>query len=612
MTLLGVIKRTVVFASDIILVGFSYFLAYLLRFNFTIPEVFLLKLKDTLAIIIILRLTCCYFLGLYGGILRYATMTDLVRLFKATTLSSLLFLAYVSFVDGLANFPRSVLLMDWFVVVVLMGGSRFLYRFSREFRVLNTKGDNRVLVIGADDTGEMLLREMRQNPRMRYLPVGFLDKEPGKKGKRIHDVPILGNIEELGKIAREKDVREVIIASPSITGKEIRKIVETCGRVGIACKTVPAIGDILDGKLNVSHIREVRIEDLLGREHIELNTEKIREYLSGKKVMVTGAAGSIGHELCRHIMKMGPEQLILFERAENELFHLDREFSEASFGRFYTPVLGDILDTARLRWVMEEHRPDVVFHAAAYKHVPMQEAHPVEAIKNNIIGTMNVAEMSIRYGAQKFVMLSTDKAVKPVSVMGATKRITEMICQGMNGLNRTRFVAVRFGNVLNSAGSVIPIFKEQIMRGGPVTVTHPEVTRYFMSISEAAQLVMQAGAIGIGGEIFLLDMGEPIKITDLAKDIIRLMGLRLGEDIDIVYSGLRPGEKLYEELVADDEKTEPTAHNKIMLVKSCLYDWRILKDLLQGLIADIDAGKPSDIKKRLLDIANAPVIAGKQ
>jgi FlaA1/EpsC-like NDP-sugar epimerase len=303
-------------------------------------------------------------------------------------------------------------------------------------------------------------------------------------------------------------------------------------------------------------------------------------------------------------MKMGPEQLILFERAENELFHLDREFSEASFGRFYTPVLGDILDTGRLRWVMEEYHPDVVFHAAAYKHVPMQEAHPVEAIRNNITGTRNLAEMSVQFGVQKFVMISTDKAVRPVNVMGATKRITEMICQGMNGRNRTKFIAVRFGNVLNSAGSVIPIFKEQVMRGGPVTVTHPEVTRYFMSISEAAQLVMQAGAIGKGGEIFLLDMGEPIKITDLAKDIIRLMGLRLGEDIDIVYSGLRPGEKLHEELVADDEKTGPTAHDKIMLVQSAPFDWDAFELQLNKLIEDAEKGNTADIKQRLLGLCS--------
>lgn len=592
----------IVITSDLLCSAVAYWLSYLLRFNFDIPEQYFERCVESLPVLLLVRFVCFYVFRLYEGVWRYASMNDLLRILKAITIGSVIFTLYVLVRHQFIGFPRSVLVIDWFVIITFLGGTRFLYRFSREFRVINTKSANRVLVVGADDTGEMLLREMRQNPRMHYNPIGFLDKEPGKKGRRIHNVPVLGNIDELGRIAREKDVREVIIASPSITGKEVRKIVETCGQVGIECKAIPAVSDILDGKLNVSHIREVRIEDLLGREHIELDTGKIREYLSGKKVMVTGAAGSIGRELCRHIMKMGPEQLILFERAENELFYLDREFSEASFGRFYTPVLGDILDTGRLQWVMDKYCPDVVFHAAAYKHVPMQEAHPVEAIRNNITGTKNVAEMSTRYGVQKFVMISTDKAVKPVNVMGATKRITEMICQGMNGGNHTKFVAVRFGNVLNSAGSVIPIFKEQIMRGGPVTVTHPDVTRYFMSISEAAQLVMQAGAIGNGGEIFLLDMGEPIKITDLAKDIIRLMGLRLGEDIDIVYSGLRPGEKLHEELIADEEKTEPTAHDKIMLVKSAPFGWEAFEPQLNKLIEDVEKGDTADIKKRLLNL----------
>ncbi len=594
----------IVTTSDLLCSAVAYWLSYLLRFNFVIPEQYFERFVESLPVLLLVRFVCFYVFRLYEGVWRYASMNDLLRILKAITMGSIIFTVYILVRYQFIGFPRSVLVIDWFVIITFLGGTRFLYRFSREFRVVNSKEGTKVLVIGADDTGEMLLREIRQNSRMHYEPVGFLDREQVKKGRRIHNVPILGIIEELGRIAVEKDVREVIIASPSITGKEIRKIVEACERINIVCKTVPAISDILDGKLNVSHIREVNIEDLLGREHIELDKAKIQEYLSGKKVMVTGAAGSIGHELCRHIMKMGPEQLILYERAENELFHLDREFSEASFGRFYTPVLGDILDTGRLEWVMKEHHPDVVFHAAAYKHVPMQEAHPVEAIKNNIAGTRNVAELSIQYGVQKFVMISTDKAVRPVNVMGATKRVTEMMCQGMNGRNGTKFVAVRFGNVLNSAGSVIPIFKEQIMRGGPVTVTHPEVTRYFMSISEAAQLVMQAGAIGKGGEIFLLDMGEPINITDLAKDIIRLMGLKLGEDIDIVYTGLRPGEKLHEELVAGDERTEATAHDKIMLVKTAPFDWDVFEPQLNKLIEEVEKVNKADIRKRLFGLCS--------
>lgn len=389
----------------------------------------------------------------------------------------------------------------------------------------------------------------------------------------------------------------------------MRRIAGLCDESGIQCQTLPAVHDILNGNISVSQIREIQIEDLLGRENIELDAEKIREYLSGKKVMVTGAAGSIGQELCLQILKMSPKQLILFERAENELFHLDLELTRASFSGSYTPVLGDILDVKKIEWTMGKFSPDVVFHAAAYKHVPMMEIHPLEAVKNNIIGTKNMAEASVKYGVEKFVIISTDKAVKPANVMGATKRITELICQRMNGRSRTKFVAVRFGNVLNSAGSVIPLFKSQIERGGPITVTHPEVTRYFMSISEAVQLVMQAGAIGRGGEIFVLDMGEPIKIVDLAKDMVRLMGLRIDEDIDIVYSGLRPGEKLHEKLVAEEENTEPTVHRSIMLVKSKPFDLMVLEEQLQSLLAEVETGNIVNIKEKLLRIINGPMEA---
>jgi FlaA1/EpsC-like NDP-sugar epimerase len=595
-------KFSAVIVSDVLFTAFSYWLAYFLRFNFSIPEVFSQKMIETLPVVLLVKISCYYFFGLYRGIWRYASMNDLARILKAATLSSILFGFYVVLRHRFIDFPRSVLIIDWLVIVTCLGGSRFLYRFFREFHGQKRSGDNRVLIIGADDTGEMLLREMRQNRKADYTPVGFLDKEPGKMGKYIHSVPILGGIEELDAVAAEKHIHEVIVASPSITGREMRKIVETCDRVGVRCKTVPPIGDILNGKVNVSQIREISIEDLLGREHIELDAEKIWQYLSGKKVMVTGAAGSIGRELCRQILKIGPKQLILFERAENELFYLDLEFAKRSLNGLYEAVLGDILDVGRLEWAMRKFRPDVVFHAAAYKHVPMQEAHPVEAIKNNIIGTRNVAEMSIKYGVEKFVMISTDKAVKPANVMGATKRIAEVICQEMNRQNRTKFVVVRFGNVLNSAGSVIPIFKEQILKGGPVTVTHPEATRYFMSIPEAAQLVMQAGAIGVGGEIFILDMGEPIKILDLARDMVRLMGLKVGEDIDIVYSGLRPGEKLHEKLATDEEKMEPTIHEKIMLVRSANHNWKEIEDRLTGLIAGVDESNTTHIKEKLFDL----------
>ena len=589
MKLFGGWKRIIVVGSDIFLTVISYWFAFLLRFNFSIPEAYYHNMLMSMPILVVIRSSSFILFGLYSGIWRYASMSDLARIFKAVALSSVLFVAYVTFFYRLAEFSRSVFIMDSFIVIVFIGGSRFLYRLSREFYFMKSINAKRLLIIGAGDTAERLLREMRQNPNIDYDIIGFLDNNPAKKGRRIHDVPILGQIDDIEEIGIKEKIEEAIVAIPSISGKEMRKIIYQCDNAGITCKTLPAISDILNGTITINQIREIRIEDLLGREHIELNSEQISDYLSGKRVLVTGAAGSIGLELCRQIMKVGPEQLILFERVENEIYNVEMEFSETFHDGPYTLVLGDVLDTKRLEHVMQEYKPQVVFHAAAYKHVPITEANPFEAVKNNVLGTLNVAEISAQYGVEKFVLISTDKAVKPANVMGATKRIAELICQGMNGGQKTKFIAVRFGNVLNSAGSVIPLFRKQILNGGPITVTHPEMTRYFMSIPEAAQLVMQAGAIGKGGEIFVLDMGEPVKIVDLAKDMIRLMGLKVGEDIDIAYTGLRPGEKIHEELVSHSEEIEKTPHEKIMLVKTSSVNWQSFREKIDELFSDMNA-----------------------
>ena len=589
MKLFGGWKRIIVVGSDVLLAVVSYWFAFLLRFNFSVPEVFYQKMLVSVPILVVIRSFSFFFFGLYSGIWRYASISDLARILKAVALSSILFVVYVTFFYRLADFPRSVFIIDCFIVICFIGGSRFLYRLSREFYITKSKNGKRILIIGAGDAAERLLREMRQNPNIDYDIVGFLDDNPAKKGRRIHDVPILGQVDDIEKIGKKENIEEAIVAIPSISGKGMRTIMYQCGNAGITCKTLPAISDILNGTITINQIREIRIEDLLGREHIELNREQISDYLSGKRVLVTGAAGSIGLELCRQIMKVGPERLILFERVENEIYNVEMEFSEAFHDAPYTLVLGDILDTKRLEHVMQEYKPQVVFHAAAYKHVPITEANPFEAVKNNVLGTLNVAEISAKYGVEKFVLISTDKAVKPANVMGMTKRIAELICQGMNGRQRTKFVAVRFGNVLNSAGSVIPLFRKQILNGGPITVTHPEMTRYFMSIPEAAQLVMQAGAIGRGGEIFVLDMGEPVKIIDLAQDMIRLMGLKVGEDIDIAYTGLRPGEKIHEELVSHSEEIEKTPHEKIMLVKTPSVHWQSFRKSIDELFNDMNA-----------------------
>ncbi len=592
--LIGGAKRLIVLTSDVALTALAYWFAYYLRFNFDIPKTNFSMFLNTLPVLVVLRVACFFVFGLYSGVWRYASMDDLIRIVKATVLSSLIFSVYVGFVHHFIDFPRSVFVIDWFIILALVGGSRFLYRVFREFYpVRTTRARTKVLIIGAGRAGEMILREMNQSAQIGYEPVGFLDDNRAKKGQRIHGVSVLGRIDDLVKIAGKKEVEEAVIAIPSLTGKEMRRIVRLCDEAGIACKTVPAISDILNGSVHVNQIREIRIEDVLGREHVELSREQIREYLTGKRVLVTGAAGSIGSELCRQIMKMEPEQLILFERVENELYRIDMEFRQAHDGKPYAMILGDILDTERLDGVMDSFKPQVVFHAAAYKHVPIMESHPVEALKNNIQGTYNVVKASLRSGVDKFVLISTDKAVSPANVMGATKRVAELICQGMNSEGGTRFIAVRFGNVLGSAGSVIPLFQEQILRGGPVTVTHAEMTRYFMSIPEAAQLVMQAGAMGKGGEIFVLDMGEPVRILDLAHDMIRLMGLKVGDDIDIVFSGLRPGEKLHEELVSFEEESVRTMHGKITMVKSPPVDWANLRKDIEERILTIKTDDPA-------------------
>ncbi|MHB8108427.1 MAG: polysaccharide biosynthesis protein [Syntrophorhabdaceae bacterium] len=596
-------KRFIVVASDIVLAGFAYWLAFALRFNFSIPDLHFKMFLSTLPSIVALRIICFVFFGLYSGVWRYASMNDLLRIFKATILSSVLFFAYIGLMYHFVDFSRSVFIIDWFIIICLIGGSRFLYRLFREsYPVKIDREKRRVIILGAGRAGEMLLREMKQNRRINYQPIGFLDDNRAKKGMRIHGIPVLGKVDDLTRFAEMKEIEEAVIAIPSLTGKEMRRIIELCETAGVVCKTVPAISDILNGTVHINQIREIKIEDLLGREHIELDREKIRDYLTGKRVMVTGAAGSIGSELCRQIMKMDPELLILYERVENEIYRIDKEFSEIFANKPYEMVLGDILDIQRLKQTMDTYRPQVVFHAAAYKHVPIMESHPSLAIKNNVEGTYNVVKESLRSGVDKFVLISTDKAVRPANVMGATKRIAELICQGMNLEGKTKFVAVRFGNVLNSAGSVIPLFKDQILRGGPVTVTHPEMTRYFMSIPEAAQLVMQAGAMGKGGEIFVLDMGVPVKIMDLAKDMIRLMGLRVGDDVDIIYTGLRPGEKLHEALVSDEEESLETVHGKITMVKAPPIDWADLKATIEGIILKIDGNDAAKILNTLTSI----------
>jgi FlaA1/EpsC-like NDP-sugar epimerase len=468
-----------------------------------------------------------------------------------------------------------------------MGGVRFVTRAFREnyfpMPMHNAPEKTRILVVGAGDAGQMIVREIRKNSRLRSEVIGFLDDDPKKKRERFQGFHVLGGQKRIASICKKYNVDEVIIAIPSASSREIRRIVERCLKAGVKFKMLPGVGDLIDGRVSVQHVRDVDLEDLLGRDPVRLEAEKIRAYLGGKRVLVTGAGGSIGSEICRQVARFRPEKIILFENAETPLFHIEQELLKNFPDVRLAPIVGDIRYRARVEAIFDEFMPEVVFHAAAYKHVPMMEHNPAEAVNNNVRGTKIIADAANAFGVRNFVLISTDKAVNPTNVMGASKRAAELYTQSLARRSHTHFVTVRFGNVLGSNGSVVPTFKAQIRKGGPVTVTHPEVTRFFMTISEASQLVLQAGSMGRGGEIFLLDMGDPVKILHMAEELIRLSGLRPYEDIDITFTGLRPGEKLYEELLLSGEGTVPTSHEKIMVAKAGSCNEEVLHRQLERL-----------------------------
>jgi len=475
----------------------------------------------------------------------------------------------LNLVKGIA-FPRTVVALTWFFSLALVGGSRLVWRLYCERKGVLNRGEERILIVGAGDAGEVISREIIRRPDLGRL-VGFVDDDKEKVGKRIHNRKILGDVEGINDILEKEQVSTVIIAIPTASGKQIRRIVNSIKNKEVKIKILPGLYELVDGKVSVSRIRNIRIEDLLGREPVDLNLEEISGYLEGRRVMVTGGGGSIGGELARQICRFGPRSVILLDHSENGLFHINLELEGRWPGVELELVVADIRDRDKMDKIFGKYRPEVVFHAAAHKHVPMMEFHPDEAVMNNIIGTKNVVELAEKYGAERVVMISTDKAINPTSVMGASKRVAEMLVKELGSRkNNTKFVAVRFGNVLESNGSVVPMFKQQIAEGGPVTVTDREVKRYFMTLPEASQLVIQAGALGKGGEVFVLDMGEPVKVLDMAKQMIRLSGLELGEDIEIKIIGLRPGEKLFEELLTEEERSGvlgDSGHEKIFIAK---------------------------------------------
>jgi len=562
-------RRAIIIATHLLLVAFSYLFAFLLRFEFVIPAENLVAFFKTLPLLLAVKMFFLYYFGLFAGLWKFVGLDDLWRILKASTLSTIAFVLGVVFVHSLAGFPRSVFIIDWILYTFMIGGIRFLNRLLKE--KLNVDASDRkkrkALIVGAGEAGVLTLKECRKNPGISMEIMGFVDDDPAKAGEVIQGVKVVGRRKDIPDIVRDNGIEEIIIAMPSARGDVIRDILSYCEMPGVNVKIVPGYDSLIHGKLELKP-RAVRPEDLLGREKVDIDTKEISAYLKNKRVLVTGAGGSIGSELCRQIARFEPSEMVLFDHNENDVYFLVVEFNTKYPNINFKTVIGDIRDVGLLKRLFTRFKPQVVFHAAAHKHVPLMEENPVAAVKNNIIGSMDLIYASGHYKVERFVLISTDKAVNPVNVMGMSKRITEMIMQAKAIKSATKFMAVRFGNVLGSAGSVVPLFKRQIEEGGPVTVTHPDAERYFMSVSEAAALVLQAGAIGKGGEIFILDMGEQMKIVDIARNLISLSGLEPGRDIEIKFTGLREGEKLKEEILLHKEKDSVTRHDKIFITKT--------------------------------------------
>ena len=602
--MMRVLKRQYLyFLSDLALMTLSFFVCFFIRFEGRLPEHFFHKYAIYIFPLIFFKIVLFLGVNLYKKVWRYANLRELVTIIQGVTISTVIFIGYVYFLR--IPFPRSVIVLDWMLSIFLIGGSRLIKRLLGEFRgtVVEVADARNVLIIGAGDAGEMVLREYRKHHKeFKTRIVGFIDDDPSKWEMEIHGVPVLGNREKIPSVVARYNVEEIIIAIPSAASKEVRGIHKLCLQSNVKVRILPGVYEIINGDVSLSQIREVQVEDLLGREPVRLDMEEIAISLRHKTVLITGGGGSIGSELCRQVCKFEPEKLLIFDIYENTVYDLELELREKFPHLNIYPVIGSIRDISRLRQVFQKYKPDVVFHAAAHKHVPMMEYNPEEAVKNNVFGTRNVAIAADEAGVERFVMISTDKAVNPTNIMGATKRVAEMIIQDLNKHSKTKFVAVRFGNVLGSRGSVIPIFQKQIAQGGPITVTHHDITRYFMTIPEACQLVLQASTLGKGGEVFVLDMGKPVKIMDLARDLIELSGLKVDEDIEIKITGLRPGEKLYEELLSDKENTLATQHERIMIARLDDVDSGLLNQSLDQLEEMVESSFPHYLVRTLVKL----------
>lgn len=566
---------------DLFIVLITPYLSLYIRLDGIVNSPYYSTLLEIIPEIVIIRIMSFYFFGLYNRLWRYASINEVMVIVGAVTTSSILIAVY-SYVVGI-DLPRSLHLLSWFCTVLFIGASRFCVRIIHYWRKARSKQSCiNVLIVGAGDAGAMIAREIQQRYYNSKKIIGFVDDDQYKKHQKLFGVKVLGKCTDIAEIVEEYQIEEIIIAMPSLEGNVLRKIVNECKATKCSVKTLPGMYELIDGKVSVQQLRNIDLEDLLRRDSVKLDLEQIAYYLTDKCVLVTGAGGSIGSELCRQIAKMSPQKMILIGKGENSIYEINHELRELYPNLSIEPIIADVRDTQRIQSVFKQFRPKVVFHAAAHKHVPLMEAQPVEAVQNNIFGTKNVAEAADKFGAERFVMISTDKAVNPTSVMGASKRVAELVVQNLSKTSNTKFVAVRFGNVLGSRGSVIPLFKRQIEKGGPITITHPDMVRYFMTIPEASQLVLQAAAMAQGGEVFVLDMGEPVKIVDMACDLIELSGLVPYKDIKINFTGLRPGEKLFEELLTAEEGTASTKHNKIfMAILKKVDEQRLIEGLSQ-------------------------------
>ncbi len=568
-------KFYLMIVTDGVLFILALCLAYLVRFEFAFDAINLEQVYDLLLWMVPLKFIIFLSVGLYRGMWRYTSVRDFWLLARACLISTVLIMVIMLATNKFEGYSRAVFVADGILTFILTGGVRMVIRsfFAARVNPMNNAYLSpdvhltKVLIVGAGQAGEKILREIMDNLALHYDVAGFIDDDPEKQGRTIHGIRVLGTVERLPDVLKREKIQQILIAVPSGSGDQIRHIAEACQKCNIAYKILPGIGELIDGRVSVKFLRDISYEDLLGRPPVHLNIKGIRNYLDGKTILITGCGGSIGSELCRQVVKYQPRNVILLDAGEANLFNIQMELQNENYYRHCEAVLGQVQDEVLMNNIFEKYKPEVVFHAAAYKHVPMLEKNPWQAVFNNIVGSRVAMEMAVKHHADRFVLVSTDKAVRPTNVMGASKRVTELIMQCQQG-NGTKLMAVRFGNVVGSSGSVIPLFRRQIEQGGPVTVTHPDVNRFFMTIPEASQMILQAGTMGEGGEIFILRMGTPVKISDMARDLIRLSGKEPDVDIKIVYTGLRDGEKLYEELITIGEDILPTGHEKVMVLRA--------------------------------------------